>query len=285
MKKLFTLAGSMLFTIISIAQTKITVTYNYSGTVSKYPFEMQLRIPRSTDTLEGEYFYLKSGIGAKLDLHGIKKSTDSLLLTETNFRIRDTNDKFLVTGYFQLKGSDTISGTWKNEKTGAILPVALRMREKINSFLPDNYNFKIKTSKGNMKDAGMHDRAYTKINQLDIYFQQKLIQTIAGLDECLSDNLPEVIMEDLNFDGYLDLKVPIYFPERTKYDGSFLYFIFNKSTGKFDKNQQLIDLEYLTFDPVKKEVYRYDEGSDGFITNYYKWKDGKVYLARTEKEN
>ncbi|MCH5721086.1 hypothetical protein [Niabella hibiscisoli] len=45
----------------------------------------------------------------------------------------------------------------------------------------------------------------------------------------------------------------------------------------------MIDLEYLFFDPVKKEVYRYDEGPEGFVVNCYKWRANEVYLHRTEK--
>ncbi|NIG54650.1 hypothetical protein [Chitinophaga sp. Cy-1792] len=285
MKKTITLAGFLLFTIFCSAQTKTTIIYNFTGAVSKYPIEMQLQITPATNTVDGEYYYLKSGIGAKLDVKGLKKSGDSILLTEENFRIRDKNNKFLVTGSFSLQGKDTLTGTWKNEKTGAILPVKLTMREKINLLQPADFNFKMKTYQGKMTDAGNHERMYTKSNQLDIYRNNKLLQIINGYDECLSENSAEVIMEDLNFDGYLDIKIPVYFPERTKYDGSFVYFIYNKSTGKFEKNKQLIDLEYLTFDPVKKEIYRYDEGPDTIVKNYYKWKDGKVYLARTEKDN
>lgn len=284
MQKLITITIVLLFSQFCIAQTFITVTYNYTGAISKYPIEMQLRATRSTDTLEGEYYYLKSGRDGKLEIRGPQKAGDSLLLTEKNFRLRDSDNKFLTTGWFNIAGIDSLTGNWKNAKTGVILPVKLTMREQLSLLQPADYNFTLQTYKGKMQDAGMHERTYTKINQLDIYYKNKLHQKINGFDECLYDGRAEVMMEDLNFDGYLDLKVPIYFPDRAKYDGSFIYFIYNKTSRQFEKHQQLTDLEYLTFDPVKKEVYRYGEDAGGFIINYYKWKAGNLYLARTEKD-
>lgn len=283
-RKLITLATVLLFKQFCSAQTQVTVTYNYTGTISKYPVEMQLLVSRETDTLDGEYYYVKSGIDAKLWVRGVKGPGNSINLTEKDFRQRDKDDQFRITGLFTLTGTDTLSGSWKNPNTGALLPVKLAMREKLSGLQPADYKFKLRTYKGEMTDAGNHQRMYTKINQLEIYYQDKLHQRIGGFDQCVDNNRPEVIMEDLNFDGYLDLKVPVYFPERVKNDGSFLYFIYNKASRQFEMHQQLTELEYLIFDPVKKEVSRYDQGAEGFITNYYKWKDGKVYLARTETE-
>lgn len=283
MQKLITFITALLFSQFCIAQTQVTIIYNYTGAISKYPIEMQLLFNRSTDTVNGTYYYLKSDRDKELDVHGLKSMNNSLMLKETNFRYRDQDGKPLITGFFNLTGTDSLSGNWQHPKTGATLPIKLRMRENLVGLQPANYDFKLQTYKGKMQDAGMHERMYTKINQLDIYYKNQLHQRINGFDECLYDDRAEVIMEDLNFDGYLDLKVPIYFPERTKYDGSFIYFIYNKTSRQFEKNQQLIDMEYLNFDSLKKEVYRYDESSEGFITNYYKWKDGKLYLARTEK--
>ena len=123
-----------------------------------------------------------------------------------------------------------------------------------------------------------------KATALKIIREGKVLQTLTGFNEFIG-GVPEIQLEDLNFDGHFDIKIPISFPDRTKYDGSFLYFIYNPATQKFTRHQQLIDLEYLFFDPVKKQVYKYGEGPDGFVVDYYKWRGDKVYLHHTGKSN
>ncbi|WP_143160050.1 XAC2610-related protein [Chitinophaga jiangningensis] len=284
MTKLKILTGMLLCCTVTQAQTITTVTYNYTGAVSKYPIEMQLLISSNTDTLTGEYYYTRNGRDARLDLSGIRTGQDSLFLTEKNFRVRDAKGKSLVTGNFLLAGIDSLSGKWTNAKTGTTLQVTGTLRENLQWLRPSDYDFRLRTYKGQMENAGGNTSTYTKTNLLDVYYKGKLLQSLSGFDQALYDHRAEVILEDLNFDGYFDVKVPIYFPDRAKYDGSFLYFLFNKYTHKFEANQQLNDLEYLTFDAVKKEFYRYDQDADGFIINYYKWSSGEAYRVRTEKE-
>ncbi|MBV7531094.1 hypothetical protein [Chitinophaga sp. sic0106] len=284
MKKLRILVGLFLCYGVSNAQTITTVTYNYTGAVSKYPIEMQLLISSNSDSLLGEYYYTRNGRDASLTCSGIKTKQDSLFLTEKNFRVRDAKGDILVTGKFRLQGIDSLSGKWINAKTGASLQVTATLRENLQWLRPSDYDFRLRTYKAQMENAGGNKSTYTKTNLLDVYYKGKLLQSLSGFDEALYDHRAEVILEDLNFDGYFDVKVPIYFPDRTKYDGSFLYFLFNKSTRKFEINKQLNDFEYLTFDAVKKEFYRFDEGPNGFVTNYFKWRGEVAYLARTEED-
>jgi hypothetical protein len=122
-----------------------------------------------------------------------------------------------------------------------------------------------------------------KATALKVILEGHVLQTLSGFNEFIGGD-PEIELEDINFDGHFDIKIPITFPDRTKYDGSFLYFIYQPVSRKFVKHQQLIDMEYLFFDPVKKEVYRYDEGANGFVINCYKWRGNEVYLHHTERQ-
>jgi len=284
MKRLNILAAILGCAFAANAQTITTVTYHYTGAVSKYPIEMQLLVSSNTDTVMGEYYYTSKGRNARLDLSGTRNVNDTLILLEKNFQRQDAQGNALLTGSFRLHGLDSLSGKWKNPSTGAVLQTTATLRESLRLMRPSDYEFRLRTYKGRMMNAGGNEDTYTKTNLLDIYHEGKLLQSLAGFDAVLFDHRAEVILEDLNFDGCFDLKIPIYFPDRTKYDGSYLYFLFNSATKKFEPHQQLNDFEYLTFDPVKKEFYRYDEGPEGFIINYYKWRGNKAYLARTEKE-
>ena len=266
-----------------LAQHKVTVVRNYSGKIGKYPIALQLEFINGTDSVFGSYYYLKSGRDALLFLAG-KRDQAGMRLHEQDYSQRNAANKPIVTGVFELQGKTQLKGIWTNRKTGKGMVIELLSRQAGKDIHPKDYRFKFGSYRTKVLNAGGWEGNYTKIRSLEIYKGQKLDQRLSGFDECVGKGGPELVMEDLNFDGILDIKVPTYFPERTKYDGAFLYFLYNPAKQKFEMNQQMVDMEYLFFDPLHAEVYKYGEAAEGFVRQVFKWNAGKLVELRTELE-
>jgi hypothetical protein len=104
-------------------------------------------------------------------------------------------------------------------------------------------------------------------------------------DEYLED--PELIFnpEDLNFDGYPDIKIPT-----NSGSESFWYtvFLFDAKKKKFVESEEVSLLTSLKCDSVKKRLYSLDvSGMAGnyYIYNTYRWKNKKLFLERSEKQD
>jgi hypothetical protein len=103
-------------------------------------------------------------------------------------------------------------------------------------------------------------------------------------DEYIED--PELIFnpEDLNFDGYPDLKIPV------NSDESFWFtvFLYDPKKKKFTESEALGLLTSLKCDSVKKRLHSIDiSGIAGnyYIYNTYRWKSKKLFLERSEKQD
>lgn len=265
------------------AQTTVTTTASYRGTVGSYPIAMQLQQKRHSDTLNGTYYYLRNGREKTISLAGLLQHPT--LLKEQVVVEKNGKYDWETTGRFSIEAplltARQLKGSWKNLKTGKQLSVALQLLTAAED-APLFYDYELVTHKEKYINLSEREELRNKTTALKIIQEGRVLHTLSGFNEFIG-NSPEVELEDLNFDGHFDIKIPISFPDRTKYDGSFLYFIYNPSAKKFVRHQQLIDLEYLFFDPVKKQVYRYGEGAEGFEIKCYKWRGNELYLHHTEK--
>jgi hypothetical protein len=271
--------------IAANAQTAVVITASYKGTVGNYPIAMQLQQKRQSDTLNGNYYYLRSGREKTIRLSGILQHPT--VLTEKVTAERNGTYIWETTGHFSitapLLATGKLNGSWTNVKTGKQLPVELQLLATAED-APLLFDYELAVHKEKFINLSEREDVRYKATALKIIREGKVLQTLSGFDEFIGGE-PEIELEDLNFDGHFDIKIPVSFPDRTKYDGSFLYFIYSPSAQKFIRHQQLTDLEYLFFDPVKKLVYKYGEGPDGYVINYYKWMGNEVYLHHTEKAN
>lgn len=269
--------------IAAHAQTVVITTASYKGTVGRYPIAMQLQQRRQSDTLNGSYYYLRNGREKPISLTGVLRHptvlTEKVTIEKNGKYVWETTGRFSVTA--PLLATGKLSGKWMNIKTGNHLPVQLQLLATAED-APLFFDYELVIHKEKFINLSQQEDVRYKAIALKIIQEGKVLQTLSGFDEFIGGE-PEVELEDLNFDGHFDIKIPISFPDRAKYDSSFLYFIYTPSTKKFIRHQQLTDLEYLFFDPVKKLVYKYGEGPDGFVINYYKWRDNQVYLHHTEK--
>lgn len=273
-----------IFTAVN-AQTVVITTASYKGTVGSYPIAMQLQQKRQSDTLNGSYYYLRNGREKPISLTGVLQHptvlTEKVTIEKNGKYVWQTTGRFSVTA--PLLATGKLSGRWTNIKTGNQLPVQLQLLGTAED-APLFFDYELVIHKEKFINLSQREDERYKTTALKIIREGKVLQTLSGFNEFIGGE-PEVELEDLNFDGHFDIKIPISFPDRTKYDGSFLYFIYNPATQKFTRHQQLIDLEYLFFDPVKKQVYKYGEGPDGFVVDYYKWRGDKVYLHHTGNSN
>lgn len=91
--------------------------------------------------------------------------------------------------------------------------------------------------------------------------------------------------EDLNFDGYADLKIPSSHPDESE---MFTVFLYNPEKKKFVEHQELSTLQSLYRDSVNKRITSLTiSGLTGnfFIHNTYRWKNNKLKLERIEKQD
>ncbi|MBP4137644.1 XAC2610-related protein [Flavobacterium geliluteum] len=264
-------------------KTTITTFLHFTGKIAQYPIVMTVGFEKGKDTVYGEYYYLKSGKNKNIYTKGTFNQ-GKIKLEETTYVTSKGKTNPQKTGSFSLHINNQyeLIGTWQNEKKDKQFNVTLTCLENLSAFDPKNFSFKLNQYKGKTEGYDGELQEQDLINRLEIFNSKKeKIQTLSGFNEAVYDQTGEIEFEDLNFDGVLDLKIAIYFPNRIKYDGSFMYFIYDKAKGQFVRNLKLEELEYLTFDQVNKEfVKMLADGSGNESDSYYKWSNNNFYLIR-----
>ncbi|SDC20769.1 hypothetical protein SAMN04487894_101602 [Niabella drilacis] len=265
----------------AVAQKTIVHTWiHYQGTIGSYPVEIKIRHTQNTDSIQGEYYYTRKGSSSTIYLEGTTAPNGAHISESAYNRQLQKHEK---TGTFTLNaiGSKDLSGTWTGTHQNT-LPVQLKRveNESVNDL--QQWEIRLRLYKGKEENAGGSLQDYTKANKLFIHDPvKKITKELDGFDEVLYNDYGEAELEDLDFDGYPDLKIPIYFPQATKNDGSFLYFIYNPKTRQFASNKALNELGFLDFNALTKEFRKSDadgRGNEGDA--YYKWVGGKFYLIR-----
>ena len=264
---------------------KVTSILNLSGAIGKYPIEMQLNLVNESDTISGSYYYLKSGSENQIFVTGTFKNGD-LILNERSLN-QKTRD-YEATGFFKLSSvkNTTVTGTWEKHKTEVNskgpLQVKLTSREALNIFDPYKFKYTIEKKKADYKNITAVAATYFNIISLKIEADNRLHWEIGGFDEYdLVNEKPEVELQDLNFDGYQDIKIPIYYPDMSKGDYGYHYYLYDPRSQNFQRNEQLDDLGVLFFDARIKKILHYDaDGSGNESTDTYQWQNGNLYLVK-----
>ncbi|RZL36018.1 MAG: hypothetical protein EOP00_29850 [Pedobacter sp.] len=263
---------------------KITVL-NFSGVIANYPVEMRLEFSERNDSIQGAYYYKRSGFDKKIYLQGTIVN-GYVTLTENAYN--QNKKKFEDTGYFNLSYQNgSLSGSWQKTPDATkekILFTILVRREDLSALNLSEYQFIFTRKPYNYKYTEDYTKTYHQLLSLDIKKNNVTKWLLKGFNEesLMTDN--DIILEDINFDGLVDIKIPINFPGRTKSDFGFLYFIYNRSSNNFIQNQQLNDLEFVESNTAKKEILKYDaDGNGNEGTKFYKWQNRKLYLVREER--
>ena len=286
MQKILFTCLMLLCAKFAVAQgPKVTSTINFTGTIGKYPVEMKFNLIQKSDSIFGEYYYVKSGKDSKIFLNGTFRN-GKIIAEERAYDSK--KQEYLSSGYFNIEVGDskTISGTWGKSRSEAIKPNALKVkllgRESLNVFDPLKFKYTISKKRAKYDNISEVAASYYSITALDIDDKINNHQTLIGFNDLdLVDDKGELELEDMNFDGYLDLKILINYPDMTKGDYSYIYYIYDKTQRKFIRNKVLDDIGIAFFDATNQSVVKYDadgRGNEGTIT--YKWQDEKLHLTK-----
>jgi hypothetical protein len=264
-------------------KSSIAITRHFSGKIDKYPIEMTITSYAGKDSISGSYYYTKSGSNNAIHLKGTLNN-NTLTLTEVNYTVK--NEKLITTisGYLTLEMGKNweLSGVWANAKADKKLAASLVCRENKQAYNPIKHRYKFSQYTIDKSTVNYPDWKIDKIKGLDIFNEKgSLIQSLKGFDEYIYDRTAELELEDLNFDGLLDLKMQTYLPEQTKGDIAYLYYLYHPIQKKYIRSPELEELEVLSFDAKNKLILKnYADGSGNESTHSYKWLDGKFYLVK-----
>lgn len=90
------------------------------------------------------------------------------------------------------------------------------------------------------------------------------------------------VLEDVNFDGYKDLRVQAFVREGT--DIPYLYWLYDPEAGRFEGNRKLEEIPSPSFHPEKDEIRSVSRSSDTVrVTRSYRYVDGVPKLFRIEE--
>ncbi|HEX8576419.1 MAG TPA: hypothetical protein VF677_09005 [Flavobacterium sp.] len=284
MKKIFILLLMALpFLELKAQEAKIISIINFTGTIDKYPIEMKLEINQQSDNVAGEYYYRKNGDTQKILLEDTLKD-GTLSLHESTYSAAKRS--YENTGSFKLNYVDQISlnGSWqKPGKNTPYLTVKLAARENLKAFNPSNYVFQYTRKKANVDYIPADAQFYFNLISLKVFINKSMRWVFVDFDDAFMQEA-EIELQDLNFDGYLDFKVPIYYPGLAKGDYSYLYFIYHSEKRGFIQNKQLNEMGVVLFDAVKKEAQTMDaDGSGNEGTRYFRWQNGELFLVKEER--
>ncbi len=105
------------------------------------------------------------------------------------------------------------------------------------------------------------------------------VQDIRVMSIQLLDQIETFDFQDINFDGYEDLKI---FTGASSRNGYFNYYIYNSSSGTFD---DLVQLSNPEINRSEREVSEYESfGHCDYRRRVYKAVDGRLKLILKEKQ-
>ena len=265
------------------SKEQVEVILNYKGSIDSFPITMRLEWNTKTNEVYGKYTYLHTS-GESITVWG-QYEKGWFVLEEAVYQ----NSKKTITGYFNLAAGDLhkVEGSWQNSQKSK--------ERKVNIGLLENFDNEINllqfkyTTESKPVEYSPNDYLYPFASRLSVLKNGMVFQTLPNLDEVISPeqikDTPSfsVILEDINFDGFFDIKIPVYFPSRAKYDYSFLYFIYSDVTHQFVTQPDMDNLEYLAFDAFTQNAVRYEaDGNGNEQTYYYKWQGQQLVLTRKE---
>ena len=146
-----------------------------------------------------------------------------------------------------------------------------------------------------------------RVAAIRVFVDNSLVQEIAPPDECLFEERWQqdqvFVVEDVNFDGHVDLRLLSWY-SISDYT-TFWYWLFDPRTERFVRDTAMDKIMNPSFDPLKKEVRSWWRiGFNEFGRSRHTWEkersvlqwsevmttgfdgfDGPVYLDRTQRIN
>ncbi|MFF5380622.1 XAC2610-related protein [Pedobacter suwonensis] len=171
-----------------------------------------------------------------------------------------------------------LAGSWgKKPDREKTLDIKSQCRENLPAFNPLGFDFIMSKTKPDEDSMTENSVGYFTLLSLKINANKNSGWILHDFDkyDLVKD---KVELEDVNFDGYLDIKLPVFYPDRIKGDYGYEYFVYDVTRKSFIKNKTLDDLD------VKKQIYKYDaDGNGNEAKMYYRWQNGKLLLQKAER--
>lgn len=265
--------------------TAVLLTLHWKGMIDQFPIYMTLEWDIKNKTLQGEYVYSNQKDPQAIALEG-SFINEVLYLTEKTINDLGESEK---TGEFQLdaKNLNHLNGFWQKNKQAKARQVALQLQEKeLNELFQLQFTYEVMDKKSTNSN---NEQTYPYLQKLSSSKNGKTHQVFSSLPfeallTDLNNKYPLLNLKDINFDGYVDLKIPLYFPEASKNDYTYLYFLYDHKTDFFVAQPKLNELGVLSFNAREKKVMRYDADGNGNEKTYtYQWNKNELELVRTEE--
>lgn len=129
------------------------------------------------------------------------------------------------------------------------------------------------------------DRAKESISKIDIHLQGKtgIFQTLDDLELPYEEDGPSMpTFEDLNFDGFPDVRIPKAIGNANIY---YAYWIYNPTTQQFEENTDM-DLSLPSIDTHKKQILSFERNSAAsYVETIYEYQEGKFVATRIENKD
>ena len=251
---------------------------SYIGKIGNYPIEMEINILPFNKTIDGTYNYKKRSDAQDIFCDGMMDN-NTIQLKEYYYK----NGNKVITGKFNLEPIDVgkLKGIWTNPDNSKSYLVELTCLDSIN-LMPVTYTYMrdIKTVEMERYPDSGDKQTFQQLTQVRVYDKSNLIQTIKNLNIIVSseDNLE---FEDLNFDGYLDLKIIEHYPFGIKPDYGVIHFIYNPFNNKFEPSKVLNDLRVVKCNSFKKQISHYTaDGRGNESESFYRWEGNSLRIFK-----
>lgn len=132
-----------------------------------------------------------------------------------------------------------------------------------------------------LTDAHQTDsnKSSLRITQLKIFNAKthQELQSIINIELGEIAKKNEITVEDMNFDGYPDIRL---LADVVGANEVYLYWLYNPRVRKFEKNRQLEDIAINPeFDPIRKAVVSSGSSGTGRFGETYLYRGGKYFLT------
>ncbi|HZY81716.1 MAG TPA: hypothetical protein VFE50_19470 [Cyclobacteriaceae bacterium] len=244
----------------SLKPSQYSITHHYTGVIGgKYKFLMNLFFDK--EKINGEYRYYTQKSFLQVD-GTYDATTKKFNLTESIYDYKKQARE--VTGYFEgIRNGNAVTGKWYNKDRKKSFDFVLSTDEKPLQF---------KTISDNATVADEHK----VINKIVVAFPNKT-QTIEGFESDVFADLGEAIsLEDINFDGYLDLMVIEFTGARNT---PYLYWTYDPKKIEFIKHEELTASNPVIDVQKQRVVSDWVDGAATYGHSEFVYQDGKYYLA------
>lgn len=249
--------------IAQLHQSRPFVTHHYTGVIGgKYKFLMNLYFDK--ENIEGVYrYYTQKDF---LNLNGTyDASTRQFNLTESYYDFK--KQLMVTTGFFEgIREGNTVSGKWFNKDRTKTFDFTLSTDEKSIAFtILDNSN----------EDGGL-----LVTDTIVVVYDTGARQTITGFQSEVGPGVDFINLEDINFDGWLDLLV-------TEMSGArntpYFYWVYDPSAAMFVRHDELTANDPVVDVQHRRIIADWTGGAALHGQDQYVFQDGRFYLIESSE--